>query len=152
LTSIAALIAAVASTVGIAYQIWPEHHFRATVSVSEKPKLNVDRAVYLREVHADPPYRRAGGKGARFLLRALVEGVDRSKLKVVSYIYTSATDQPVLSWEDKDADIFSRGTAISHQFVARGFRFPRRPASTTRGSSCTRATRSSPTPTAGRSA
>jgi hypothetical protein len=120
------VLAAVASTAGVVYQIWPQHHFRATMSVREI-KLDVSRKDYLLDVGADPPYSRKQGSGARFLLRAQVEGVDRSKLRLVSYMYASASDQPVLHWVEPDAEIFSPGAAISNQFGRAWVPFPDSP-------------------------
>jgi hypothetical protein len=126
LTAFAALLAAVASTAGILYQIWPEHHFRATMTVLSVEK-NVSYAAYLDRLNVKSGEQRghANQGGNVFYLRAQIEDVDRSSLSLVSYVFTTPSDKRILRWEQQSPPIFSPGTSISRQIGRAWVPFPR---------------------------
>jgi hypothetical protein len=116
LTAIAALLAAVASTAGVVYQIWPEHHFRAVLTVL--PVQPKDRC-YIGYLHDQgikriPPGRR-NRSGVVLLVRANVAGVDRSHLRLSAAVY-GTSNVPISSPSNQPLDeVFLRGAAISEQ-------------------------------------
>jgi hypothetical protein len=123
-TAIAALLAAVASTAGVIYQIWPEHHFRAGMVVREI-NTNVSRTEYLRDVGADLPKDQRDRKGIEFRLRALVEGIERSKLTLRSYVYAKSSNKAVSHWVEKKGRIFRSGVPISFQIARAWVPYPK---------------------------
>jgi hypothetical protein len=124
LTAFAALLAAVASTAGVLYQIWPEHHFRATMTVLSLEK-NVSYAAYLDRLNVKSGEQLQANRGGNvFYLRAQIEDVDRSSLSLVSYVFTTPSDKRILRWEQQSPPIFSPGTSISRQIGRAWVPFP----------------------------
>jgi hypothetical protein len=116
LTAFAALLAAVASTAGIAYQIWPDHHFRATMRVGSLVERNISYDSYLRgRLKLDDGERRSNRHGMIFLVRAQVEGFDRSHLSLFSYLYTADSDKRASTSKQSSQLIFRPGTPINVQ-------------------------------------
>ena len=111
-TALAALLAAAASTAGIVYQIWPDHHFRATLTVLPSMVSNVSYGSYAKGLASS---RTPDDQmGLVLLLRAQVEGVDRGKLRLHSGVYT-ASNKPILLRSQSLSEVFRHGAPISEQ-------------------------------------
>src|SRR5262245_3103756 len=117
LTALAAVLAACASIGGVVYQLWPERHFSARLEVLDI-KPYVTQAGYLRRVQADA--RGCGDKarrvGAVVLLRARLEGVDGSKLSLVSALYAANSSlQLAQVWPQRLDLVFAAPVSINNQ-------------------------------------
>jgi hypothetical protein len=116
-TAFAAVLAAAASTASVAYQLWPEHHFSARLEVRDVKQYVTQRS-YLTRVQVDPTAcgDRDRRVGAVFLLRARLEGVDRSKLSLVSFLYgANESRQLAQVWRQNLNVVFDPTMPINEQ-------------------------------------
>lgn len=111
LTAIAALLAATASTVGVAYQVWPKHRFHASLTVVPLPIQSMSYHDYLGGLRG---HAERNGCGVVISLRADITGVDRSGLKLSSAVY-GASNKAILRWRQPLREVFRHGAAINEQ-------------------------------------